>query len=77
MFFMDFSFFAPQITFFPNSFMHFQPASSLFSALPSSSCLTLADSDWLLGPQVVFLCLQYFLYGIFLNPLYICKVSQN
>uniref|UniRef100_A0A673B2R6 Gap junction protein n=1 Tax=Sphaeramia orbicularis TaxID=375764 RepID=A0A673B2R6_9TELE len=23
--------------------------------------------------EVVFLCLQYFLYGIFLNPLYVCK----
>lgn len=25
--------------------------------------------------EVVFLCLQYFLYGIFLNPLYVCKAS--
>ncbi|KAF7220549.1 gap junction alpha-5 protein [Nothobranchius furzeri] len=23
--------------------------------------------------EVVFLCLQYFLYGVFLNPLYVCK----
>lgn len=49
----------------------------LFFAFPLSSCSTLSDCDWLLDPQVVFLCLQYFLYGIFLNPLYICKVSQN
>lgn len=27
--------------------------------------------------QVVFLSLQYFLYGIFLNPLYVCKVNKE
>ncbi|KAJ3610175.1 hypothetical protein NHX12_022269 [Muraenolepis orangiensis] len=25
---------------------------------------------------VVFLCLQYFMYGIFLHPLYVCQVLQ-
>lgn len=28
-------------------------------------------------PQVVFLTLQYFMYGIFLNPLYVCKVKTE
>lgn len=55
---------------------HLQIICALF-ALPLSSCSTLPDCDWPLDPQVVFLCLQYFLYGIFLNPLYICKVGQN
>lgn len=27
--------------------------------------------------QVVFLSLQYYLYGIFLNPLYVCKVNME
>lgn len=27
--------------------------------------------------QVVFLSLQYFLYGVFLNPLYVCKVNRE
>ena len=27
--------------------------------------------------QVVFLCLQYFMYGIFLHPLYVCRVKTE
>lgn len=61
----------------PELFTHIPSASNLFFALPLSSCSTLPGCDCPLVPQVVFLCLQYFLYGVFLNPLYICKVSQN
>ena len=40
-------------------------------------CVVLISIGCLSCWQVVFLCLQYFMYGIFLHPLFICQVLNT